>query len=47
MEEATNSIGTLNDLVHQVLQSSQEMSTRLSSLEGLLSSPECRLYSLS
>ncbi len=36
MEEATNSIGTLNDLVHQVLQSSQEICTRLSSLEGLL-----------
>jgi len=36
MEEATNSTGTLNDLVHQVLQSSQEISTRLSSLEGLL-----------
>lgn len=36
MEEATTSIETLTNLVQQVLQSSQEMSTRLSSLEGLL-----------
>lgn len=36
MEEATTSITTLTGLVHQVLQSSQEMSSRLSSLEGLL-----------
>lgn len=36
MEEATTSIATLTDLVHRVLQRSQEMSSRLSSLEGLL-----------
>lgn len=36
MEEATTSIGTLTGLVYQVLQSSQKMSTRISSLEGLL-----------
>jgi len=39
MEEATTSIGTLTDLVHQLLQSSQEMSTRLGSLEGQLRAP--------
>lgn len=36
MEEATTSIETLSDLVHQVLKSNQELSTRLSGLEGLL-----------